>query len=70
VVSSCIGRFGCWTYNFREAGFKTTSLGISASGVLEAFGGVLTNGGGKPSGSLPARALTGRVGVLVAGVPL
>lgn len=34
------------TYIFREAGFKTTSLGITAKGVLAADGGVFGNGGG------------------------
>jgi hypothetical protein len=49
------GGFGI-TYSFREAGFNSTSLGISASGVLE-FGGVLKKGGGggNPDGTCPAR---------------
>jgi hypothetical protein len=56
-------------YSLREAGLSTTSLGISANGVREAFGGVLVNGGGNPGGRLPAPALRG-VGVLViTGVP-
>ncbi len=52
------------TYILREAGFRTTSLGISASGVLEAFGGVFRNGGGNPDGKLPGKELNG-VGALV-----
>jgi hypothetical protein len=48
----------------REAGFRTTSLGILASGVLEALGGVFTNGGGNPGGKLPGMELNG-VGALV-----
>lgn len=55
-----------WTYNFKEAGFRTTSFGMSANGVLE-VGGVLMNGGGKPGGSIFAKPLGG-FGVLVAGV--
>lgn len=48
-----------FSYIFRHAGLRTTSLGISASGVL-AVGGVLTNGrvGGKP-GMLTGNALGG-----------
>lgn len=57
------------TYSLRDAGFKTTSLEISANGVLEAFGGVLGNGGGKPGGNLPTEALTGTAGVVAVGVP-
>lgn len=53
-------------YSFKEAGFRTTSFGISANGVLE-VGGVLMNDGGKPGGSVPAKPLRG-LGVLVAGV--
>lgn len=34
------------TYILREAGFKTTSFGIAASGVLAPDGGVFRNGRG------------------------
>jgi hypothetical protein len=47
-----------YTYSFKDAGFNSTSLGISASGVLE-FGGVFKKGGGggggNPGGTCPAR---------------
>ena len=60
---------GHFLYNFKDVDFRTTSLGISASGVLEELGGVLINGGGNPGGNLPAKAAESGVGVLVAGAP-
>jgi hypothetical protein len=55
------------SYIFREAGFNTTSLGISPSGVLVDCGGVLMNGGGNPD-IFAGKALIG-VGVLAAVAP-
>ena len=47
---------------------STTSFGISASGVLVGFGGVLANGeGGNPGGKPPGNELS--VGVFEAGAP-
>jgi len=60
------------SYIFNEVGLRTTSFGISASGVLEAVGGVFMKGGGggKPGGACPANEPRGIGGVLVlAGVP-
>lgn len=42
-------------YIFREAGLRTTSFGMLASGVLGGFGSVLRNGGGNPEGKVPAK---------------
>lgn len=53
-------------YILREAGFSTTSLGISASGVLAALGGVLMNGGRIPGGTLAAIGPRGNGAALVA----
>ena len=52
----------------RDAGFSTTSLGISARVVLAVWGGVLVNGngGGNPSGTLPANVPGGKETLLVA----
>ena len=47
------------TYILSEAGLRTTSLGMLASGVRDVFGGVLMNGGGNPGGKLPGRELKG-----------
>jgi hypothetical protein len=58
------------TYNLSEAGFRTTSLGILASGVREAFGGVFRKGGGNPGGKFPGRGVIGAdvvVGIEIAG---
>lgn len=55
------------TYILSEAALRTTSFGILASGVLEALGGVLRNGGGNPGGKFPAKEELDGVGAL-AGV--
>jgi hypothetical protein len=55
------------SYIFNEDVFSTTSFGISPNGVLDRFGGVLTNGGGYPD-TFAGKELRG-VGVLVAGAP-
>jgi len=56
------------TYIFRDAGFSTTSLGISAKGVLDGAGGV-NDVGGNPGTVFPVRAPRGRGGVLVGAGP-
>jgi hypothetical protein len=49
----------------RDAGFSTTSLGISDSGVLAALGGVLVKEGRMLGGTLPASPLRGKGEALV-----
>ena len=56
-----------YSYILRDAGFKTTSLGISPSGVLD-IGGVLVDDGGNPGGGLAVPA-TGGVLVVPGSIP-
>ena len=54
------------SYIFNEAGFSTTSFGISANGVLAAFGGVFMNDGGNPGGRFAVREVIGSGATVVA----